>query len=204
MLPFRVTLAQHPRRCLKSFLLSISLVPVIESVPYLAFSLLPCLLPPPSRDENPVTATPLDSALTNRDTRNSFRIRSYENCGVSLTLSPQSSDDVRIYLFYIHAFTGAHSATPFFSHSSRNGGGVPPEVRSRSTRLGGAKIPDPGVFPPVPLQPTAFGATIRKGARFLHYPGKQLRSPRCLRIVSGHRGQLDRGPLCKSCLGPAF
>jgi hypothetical protein len=38
----------------------------------------------------------------------------------------------------------------------------------------------------------------------LPYPGKQLRSPRCLRIVSGHRGQFDLGPLCKSCLGPAF
>ena len=34
------------------------------------------------RDENPVTATPLESALTNRDARNSFRIRSYANCRV--------------------------------------------------------------------------------------------------------------------------
>ncbi len=38
------------------------------------------------------------------------------------------------------------------------------------------------VFPPVPLQPKAFGVTICKGARFLHGPGKQLRSPRCLRL----------------------
>jgi hypothetical protein len=58
--------------------------------------------------------------------------------------------------------------------------------------------------PFVPLQRTHFGATIRKGARFLYDPGKQLRSPRCLRIVSGHRGQLDLGPQRKSCLGPAF
>ncbi len=56
----------------------------------------------------------------------------------------------------------------------------------------------------VPLQPNAFGATIGEGTRFLHDPGKQLRSPRCLRIVSGHRGLLDLGLLCKSCLGPAF
>jgi hypothetical protein len=34
--------------------------------------------------------------------------------------------------------------------------------------------------------------------------GKQLRSPRCLSILSGHRGQVDLGPLCKSCLGPSF
>ena len=39
----------------------------------------------------------------------------------------------------------------------------------------------------VPLQPNAFGATIRKGTGILHHPGKQLRSPRCLRIESGHR-----------------
>src|SRR5712664_4017850 len=35
---------------------------------------------------------------------------------------------------------------------------------------------------PVPLQPNAFGATIRKGARIIHDPGKQLRSSRCLRV----------------------
>src|SRR5438309_8650125 len=56
--------------------------------------------------------------------------------------------------------------------------------------------------PLVPLQRKAFGATIRKGTGFLHDPRKQLRSPRCLRLVSGHRGQFDLGPLCKSCLGP--
>src|SRR5712664_1603515 len=38
------------------------------------------------------------------------------------------------------------------------------------------------VTPRVPLQPNAFGATIRKGTGILHDPGKQLRSPRCLRL----------------------
>ncbi len=47
--------------------------------------------------------------------------------------------------------------------------------------------------PSVPLQPNALGATIRKGTEFLHDPRKQLRSPRCLRLVSGHRGQLESG-----------
>jgi len=41
--------------------------------------------------------------------------------------------------------------------------------------------------PSVPLQRNRFGATIPKGAKFLYDPGKQLRSPWCLRIVSGHR-----------------
>jgi RNA polymerase sigma-70 factor (ECF subfamily) len=43
-----------------------------------------------------------------------------------------------------------------------------------------------------------------RGARILRHPGKQLLSPRCLSILSGHRGQVDLGPLCKSCLGPSF
>ena len=41
-------------------------------------------------------------------------------------------------------------------------------------------------LPPVPLRANALGATMSQGARNLHDPGKQLRSPRCLRIVSGH------------------
>ncbi len=39
------------------------------------------------RDENHVTASPLDSSVTNRDDRNPFRIRSYDNCRVSLAIS---------------------------------------------------------------------------------------------------------------------
>jgi hypothetical protein len=66
--------------------------------------------------------------------------------------------------------------------------------------------------PPVPLQPNAFGATIRKGTRILYFPGKQLRSPRCLTLESGHREPFDNVPGrrprlgrgCKSCLDPAF
>src|SRR5438132_7487508 len=58
--------------------------------------------------------------------------------------------------------------------------------------------------PLVPLQGKAFGATIRKGTGFLHDPRKQLRSPRCLRLVSGHRELSTNVPGRKSCLGPAF
>ena len=38
------------------------------------------------RDENPLAATPLDSAFINCDARNFFRIRIYENCRVSSVL----------------------------------------------------------------------------------------------------------------------
>ena len=70
----------------------------------------------------------------------------------------------------------------------------------------GLANPDPGVFdlwslisdhsppPSVPLHPTSLGATMANGTRFLHHPGKQLRSPRCLRIVSGHREPFDDVP----------
>jgi len=41
--------------------------------------------------------------------------------------------------------------------------------------------------PSVPLQPATPGATMPSGARIFRQPGKQLRSTRCLREVSGHR-----------------
>jgi hypothetical protein len=94
---------------------------------------------------------------------------------------------------YFQAFPHSCPKTP--------GVGVSPNVQT-SRRSSGS---------PVPLRRKAFGATICKGAGFLHHPGKQLRSPRCLRIVSGHRELFDGVPDLprpgrgrKSCLGPAF
>jgi hypothetical protein len=52
----------------------------------------------------------------------------------------------------------------------------------------------PSNDPLVPLQPNAFGATIPKGTRILHHPGKQLRSPRCLRI----RERISETARCRS------
>jgi hypothetical protein len=43
------------------------------------------------RDEKPVTASPLESAFTKRDARNSFRMRSSENCRVVYAPSPQTA-----------------------------------------------------------------------------------------------------------------
>ena len=50
----------------------------------------------------------------------------------------------------------------------------------------------PSNDPLVPLQPSAFGATIPKGARILHDPGKHLRSPRCLTIRERTSGAVHR------------
>jgi hypothetical protein len=49
-----------------------------------------------------------------------------------------------------------------------------------------------GTFPSVPLRRKAFGATICKGTGFLHHPGKQLRSPRCLRLRERTSGTVYR------------
>ncbi len=46
--------------------------------------------------------------------------------------------------------------------------------------------------PSVPLQPNAFGATIARGAKFLHDPGKQVRSPRCLTVRERTSGTVHR------------
>jgi hypothetical protein len=54
-----------------------------SSVPYLFISFHLYFLFPPSRDEKPVTATPLLPTLTNRDAHNGVRIRSYENFRVT-------------------------------------------------------------------------------------------------------------------------
>src|SRR5947209_13391114 len=59
--------------------------------PYVPAALLPYLPFPSSRDEKRVTATPLDSALTNCDVCKSFRIYSYVNKGVALRISLKKS-----------------------------------------------------------------------------------------------------------------
>jgi hypothetical protein len=69
-----------------------------------------------------------------------------------------------------------------------------------------------GVFPPVPLQDAAHGATIGNGTRYTNGRGKHIAPSRCLRIMSGHREQFDYVPDQrprfgrgrKSCLGPPF
>ncbi len=48
--------------------------------------------------------------------------------------------------------------------------------------------------PSVPLQPDPLGATIGIGTSNLCNPGKQLLSPRCLRLERGHREQSDDVP----------
>ena len=58
----------------------------------------------PSRDENPVTATLLESALTNCDARKSFRMCFYVNCRVSPALCS---------LFSLFSPRTSHNSFPF-------------------------------------------------------------------------------------------
>jgi hypothetical protein len=60
---------------------------------------------PPSRDEKPVTATPLDSALTNCDACKSFRIRSYASCRVSPAIPCSFSPRQTIHAFASSLFS---------------------------------------------------------------------------------------------------
>jgi RNA polymerase sigma-70 factor (ECF subfamily) len=75
-----------------------------------------------SRDENPVTANPSFPALTNRDARNSFRFRSYENCRVGVQLShsgsqlSQHSNSILSFRFPISfLFSSLHTLLHFFA-----------------------------------------------------------------------------------------
>ena len=85
------------------------------------------------RDEKPVTATPLElcpfarrvreeSALTNRDARNSFRSRSYENCRVSRAFFNSSCQQFAISLslrfFYSFLFIDLHTLPSYVSSNS--------------------------------------------------------------------------------------
>src|SRR5260370_30104730 len=89
-------------------------------LPYILASSPPCLLSPSSRDENPVTATPLESALTNRDAHNSFRIRFYEECRVSLVISSLFS------LFAQRVFHNSFAIMRFRALSQKHPGGGQP------------------------------------------------------------------------------
>jgi hypothetical protein len=95
----------------------------------------------------------------------------------------------------VHTFAQMQHSTPFVSDDSA--------LFAKNTRgRGGVDIPSTFGRPDlqtlrrpfVPLQPNAFGATICKGAGILYVPGKQLRSPWCLKILSGHREPFDDVP----------
>jgi hypothetical protein len=107
------------------------------------------------RDEKPVTATPLDSAFTNRDARNPFRplrlraafarrIRFYENCWVSpgfLNFStfkpanmPTGFDLSPVFSYSSALFSATEHRYPLCFHivaySFYRNGGVPPRPPS--------------------------------------------------------------------------
>jgi len=91
------------------------------------------------RDEKPVTASPLESALTNRDVRKSFRplclpasfarrIRLYENCRVCTNNShsgtPRHPPATSILFVSFHALTNCPPQNPFLLTFMHRMGGV--------------------------------------------------------------------------------
>ena len=106
----------------------------------------------------------------------------------------------------LHFFALTKNATPcfqLFPHSgSKNTGGGGTPLSGVQPLRGDCHAPNQSpvtshqspLWPSVPLQPNALGATIGNSARKLHDPGKQLRSPRCLTILSGHRELFDDVP----------
>src|SRR6266403_1103655 len=80
------------------------------------------------RDEKPVTASPLESAFTNCDARNSFRIRFYENCRVCINNfhsgTPHHPPTSSILVVSFHALTNCPSRNPFVLTFMHRMGGV--------------------------------------------------------------------------------
>ena len=103
--------------------------------------------PFPSRDAKPITATPLVPALTNRDARNSFGMRIYENCRVShpslsifasLLTFPRKKRIRKSLVFYsLRTLPSSVSCKPCVCHSYENCGCVPtlPNLERISGRL---------------------------------------------------------------------
>src|SRR5712664_1849428 len=118
------------------------------------------------RDEKPVTTSPLDSALTNRDARKSFRMRFYEKCRVSpassikdlefFSSAPVASNAL-CSLFSLFAPRVFHNSFPirWFRALSENSRGVNPPLPSSVPSL------------PIPLllpYPTRFSDSGRTSA----------------------------------------
>jgi hypothetical protein len=80
----------------------------------------------PSRDEKPITTSPIESAFTNGDARNSFRRPFYENCRVSYPHSSQfgkfySPFNVKLFLFTLfHTLLRSQKTQPLCFHAIPN------------------------------------------------------------------------------------
>jgi hypothetical protein len=81
------------------------------------------------------------------------------------------------FFVFMHLWEPILQPLSFHIHPGM-GGCTPP----RLSDVGTFRRADVQTNPFVPLRCTYFGATIRKGTRFLCDPGKQLRSSRCLRL----------------------
>ncbi len=85
------------------------------------------------RDKHPVTISPLESAFTNCDARNPFRIRFYENCRVSPTIflsfffrpSLHSTHQLSVVPFFSTSYELQISQSLWFDIHTKCPGGVP-------------------------------------------------------------------------------
>jgi hypothetical protein len=113
-----------------------------------------CSTPCRHRDENTVTASPLESAVTKCDARNPFRIHFYENCRVAHAPSSQSltrnvsftplcpstqpncSDSRPFFSWTSALFHFPYSATPLFATLTKT-----PGVYTNSSHYGTPRRP---------------------------------------------------------------
>ena len=105
---------------------------------------------------------------------NSSRSRSAPDYAPYFQALPWGPFCKSFFLLFIHVMGGVPPSVP--DHGNR------PADRWQDFSLSPVTSHESPVTPRVPLQTNAFGATIRKGTGILHHPGKQLRSPRCLRL----------------------
>jgi hypothetical protein len=115
--------------------------------------------------------------------RKSFACHSYENCRGVYPRFPfwNSSPSLTIptSLPSFHALTGTPFCNSFLFIVMHGMGGTPHDAQT-------FRPADVQTIPPVPLQPTVFGATIRTGTKRAASRGKQIVTGWCLTIVSGH------------------
>jgi len=123
------------------------------------------------RDEKPVTATPLDSAFTNCDAHNPFRMRSYENCRVAYpstvilnareTLSRKKRICKSLVSFTLRTLSFSVSCNSCICHSYENTG-----VYTNSSHS--------GTVAPAPTQPPLLSALPLRTQRLCVIPLRPL------------------------------
>ena len=113
----------------------------------------------------------LNSVISNRYKNTGGRVE----ISTCFELSPYLSYSCALFCAFLHHRRTQPLSFQTVPHS------LPKTTRGGGTPTFHVQTLKHSNVPPVPLQRKVFGATICKGTGFLHHPGKQLRSPRCLR-----------------------